>query len=239
MSATNAGLLLQRELHHVIVASAEIVGAASEVMHIHVVGVFVGDGDGLLAARAQIVGPHVKRARVVQSQRLAVRKREAGVGGVARDYLGRAQLPARKNVLANKFGERNGLVVHHNASLAKFFDVWLHNGVQHHAAAARKQRERAREEGFVTLGAEMFKGANANDAVNGFGEFFPALQAKVNTVGKRVGGGILSGGGFCRGGRGGTMNGGVVVVVVVVIVIVVVVVVVCDRLRDERVLFFA
>ena len=179
-------------------ASAEIVGAASEVMHVHLVGVCVGDGDGLLSVRAQIVRPHVKRARVVQPQRLAVRKREAGVGGVARDHLRRAQLPARKNVLANKLAEHDGLVVHHNAALAKFIDVWLHNGVQHHAAAARKQRERAREEGFVTLGAEMFKRANADDAVNGFGEFFPALQAKVN-VSARVG----------------------------------------DRLRDERVLFFA
>ena len=72
-------------------ASAEIMGAASEVMHVHVVGVFVGDGDGLLAACAQIVRPHVQRARVVQPQRLAVRKREAGVGGVARDHLRRAQ----------------------------------------------------------------------------------------------------------------------------------------------------
>lgn len=87
MSATNAGLLLQRELHHIIVAGTEVVGAASEVMHVHVIGVFVGDGDGLLSSRAQIVGPHVKRPRVVQPQRLAVRKREASIGGVARDHL--------------------------------------------------------------------------------------------------------------------------------------------------------
>ena len=53
------GLLEQCELHHVIVTGAEIMSAASEVMHVHVVGVFVGDGDGLLSARAQIVRPHV------------------------------------------------------------------------------------------------------------------------------------------------------------------------------------
>jgi len=124
ISAKSQSLLEQRELHHIIMASAEIVGATSEVMHVHVVGVFVGDGDGLLSSRAQIVGPHVKRARVVQPQRLAVRKCEAGVGGVARDHLRRAQLPARKNVLANKLAEHDGLVVHHNAALAKFIDVW-------------------------------------------------------------------------------------------------------------------
>jgi len=138
ISAKSQSLLEQRELHHIIMASAEIVRAASEVMHVHVVRIFVGDGDGLLSARAQIVRPHVKRARVVQPQRLAVRKREAGIGGVARDHLRRAQLPAGKNVLANKFCKHDGLVVYHNAALAKFIDVWLHNRVQHHATAARK-----------------------------------------------------------------------------------------------------
>src|SRR5437763_1529278 len=79
--------LLQGELVAVDIAHAECLGAAGQILHVTLVDVFGLDGDGLVPAGLQGLGPKVEGLGEVQLQRLAAGHCEADLLRVLLDGL--------------------------------------------------------------------------------------------------------------------------------------------------------